>query len=76
MTREKELACDTDMSRLGLACVAAPVRGPAGEIVAALAATVIELRRVPAMAEAVLRAADLASANLTRLLRSHGVISL
>ncbi|WP_433722343.1 helix-turn-helix domain-containing protein [Nocardia sp. CA-129566] len=76
MTRERELAYDTDLSRFGLACVAAPVRGPAGEIVATLAATVTELQRVPAMAEAILRAAGLVSANLTRLLRSHGVISL
>ncbi|MFX0577750.1 IclR family transcriptional regulator [Nocardia nepalensis] len=75
-TRERNLAYDTDMSRFGLACVAAPVRGPAGEIVAALAATVTELQRVTAMAEAILRAAGLVSANLTRLLRSHGVISL
>ncbi|MEV5839338.1 helix-turn-helix domain-containing protein [Nocardia sp. NPDC052112] len=76
MTREKDLAYDTDMSRFGLACVAAPVRGPAGEIVAALAATVTEVQRIPAMAEAILRTAGLVSANLTRLLRSHGVISL
>jgi DNA-binding IclR family transcriptional regulator len=76
MTRDRELAYDTDMSRFGLACVAAPVRGPAGEIVAALAATVTELQRVPAMAEAVRRAAGLVSANLSRLLRSHGAISL
>ncbi|WP_433521296.1 IclR family transcriptional regulator [Nocardia pseudovaccinii] len=76
VTKEKNLAYDTDLSRFGLACVAAPVRGPAGEIVAALAATVTELQRIPVMAEAVLRAAGLVSTNLTRLLRSRGVISL
>ncbi|GAA5109216.1 helix-turn-helix domain-containing protein [Nocardia iowensis] len=76
VTRERGLAYDTDLSRFGLACVAAPVRGPAGEVVAALAATVVELPRVPAVAEAVLRAAGLVSANLTRILRSQGVISL
>ncbi|WP_433663771.1 IclR family transcriptional regulator [Nocardia sp. CA-128927] len=76
LTRERGLAYDTDLSRFGLACVAAPVRGPAGEVVAALAGTVGELSRLPAMAEAVLRAAGLVSANLTRLLRSQGVMSL
>ncbi|WP_330254174.1 helix-turn-helix domain-containing protein [Nocardia sp. NBC_00565] len=76
VTRERNLAYDTDLSRYGLACVAAPVRGPAGEIVAALAATVTELQRVPAITEAILRAAGLVSTNLTRLLRSHGAISL
>jgi DNA-binding IclR family transcriptional regulator len=76
VTRDGELAYDTDLSRFGLACVAAPVRGPAGEIVAALAATMVELQRVQAVAEAVRRAAGLVSTNLTRLLRSHGVLSL
>ncbi|MFD6161346.1 IclR family transcriptional regulator [Nocardia sp. NPDC060256] len=76
LARERGLAYDTDMSRFGLACVAAPVRGPAGEVVAALAGTVSELSRLPAIAEAVLRSAGLVSANLTRLLRSQGVMSL
>ncbi|MBF6127624.1 helix-turn-helix domain-containing protein [Nocardia brasiliensis] len=76
VTRERGLAYDTDMTRFGLACVAAPVRGPSGEVVAALAATVADLPRVPAVAEAVLRAAGLVSANLTRLLRSTGAMSL
>ncbi|WP_433760223.1 helix-turn-helix domain-containing protein [Nocardia sp. CA-135398] len=70
------LAYDTDMSRFRLACVAAPVHGPAGEIVAALAATVAEVQRIPAVAEAVKRAAGLVSTDLTRLLRSHGVLTL
>lgn len=76
LARERGLAYDTDMSRFGLACVAAPVRGPAGEVVAALAGTVADLKRLPAIAEAVLRAAGLVSANLTRLLRSQGAMSL
>ncbi|MFI9408175.1 IclR family transcriptional regulator [Nocardia sp. NPDC052316] len=76
LARERGLAYDTDLSRFGLACVAAPVRGPGGEVVAALAATVGELNRLPALAEAVLRTAGLVSANLTRLLRSQGAMSL
>ncbi|WP_040740508.1 IclR family transcriptional regulator domain-containing protein, partial [Nocardia tenerifensis] len=76
LARERGLAYDTDMSRFGLACVAAPVRGPSGEVVAALAGTIAELNRLPALAEAVLRAAGLVSANLTRLLRSQGAMSL
>ncbi|WP_084655323.1 IclR family transcriptional regulator [Nocardia altamirensis] len=76
LVRERGLAFDTDMSRFGLACVAAPVRGPSGEVVAALAGTLSELQRIPALAEAVLRAAGVVSANLTRLLRSHGAMSL
>ncbi|WP_405162560.1 helix-turn-helix domain-containing protein [Nocardia sp. NBC_01499] len=76
LTRERGIAYDTDLSRFGLACVAAPVRGPAGEVVAALAGTVRELNRVPAMAEAVRRTAGLVSANLTRVLRSQGAMSL
>ncbi|WP_194836933.1 IclR family transcriptional regulator [Nocardia sp. XZ_19_369] len=76
LARERGLAYDTDLSRFGLACVAAPVRGPGGEVVAALAATVGELNRLPALAEAVVRTAGLVSANLTRLLRSQGVMSL
>ncbi|WP_063038656.1 helix-turn-helix domain-containing protein [Nocardia pseudovaccinii] len=71
-----DLAYDTDMSRFPLACVAAPVHGPAGEIVAALAATVAEVQRIPAAAEAVKRAAGLVSTNLTKLLRSHGMLTL
>ncbi|MEV6336902.1 hypothetical protein AB0M12_19530 [Nocardia vinacea] len=51
-----KLAYDTDMSRFRLACVAAPVHGPSGEIVAALAATVAEVQQIPAVTEAVKRA--------------------
>ncbi|MEV5835276.1 helix-turn-helix domain-containing protein [Nocardia sp. NPDC052112] len=75
-SRDADLAYDTDMSRFRLACVAAPVHGPGGEIVAALAATVAEVRRIPAVAEAVKRAAGSASTNLTKLLRSHRALTL
>lgn len=76
MSSDTNLAYDTDMSRFRLACVAAPVHGPAGEIVAALAATVAEVQRIPAVTEAVKRAAGLVSTNLAKLLRSHGVLTL
>ncbi|MFI9508048.1 helix-turn-helix domain-containing protein [Nocardia sp. NPDC052566] len=65
-----ELAYDTDGSRLGLYCVAAPVHGPSGEVVAALAATTLEPQRLTVMAEPVKRAAALVATNLVRLMRA------
>ncbi|MEV6275494.1 helix-turn-helix domain-containing protein [Nocardia sp. NPDC051832] len=74
-TRDQGVAFDTDMSRFDLACVAAPVRDPSGTVVAALAATVREQKRVGGAAEAVRRAADLVTANLGRLMKTHAVRS-
>ncbi|QIS11773.1 IclR family transcriptional regulator [Nocardia arthritidis] len=68
--RGRGIAYDVDANRLGLACVAAPVRGPAGEVVAALAATVTEAQRIPALAEQVQRAAGMVTANLTRIVKA------
>ncbi len=74
--RELGLAYDLDTDRYGGACVAAPVRGPAGEIVAALAATTFEPQRIPALGDLVRRAAGVVTTNLTRLLRTGRAVSL
>ncbi|QIS18775.1 IclR family transcriptional regulator [Nocardia terpenica] len=68
--RDRGMAYDLDTHRYGVACVAAPVRGPSGEVVAALAATVFEPDRIPALAHAVQQAAGLVTTHLARLLRS------
>lgn len=70
-TRDKGLAYDTDLSRFGLACVAAPVHSPRGEVIAALAATVLEHRQIPLAAESIRRAAALISANYARRIGTH-----
>lgn len=74
--KDRGLAYDLDMRRYSVACVAAPVRGPGGEVVAALAATTFEAQRIPLLAEAVRRTAGVVTTNLTRLLRSDRGLSL
>lgn len=64
--RAPEVAYDTE-SWLPLACVAAAVRAPTGEIVAALAATTFDRHQLSALTEPVRRAAAMVSTNLTRL---------
>ncbi|RZS32537.1 IclR family transcriptional regulator [Herbihabitans rhizosphaerae] len=49
-----------------VSCVAAPIRVPSGEIVAALGVSVLDARRLPVIAEQVRRAAAMATANLAR----------
>ncbi|RJO73602.1 IclR family transcriptional regulator [Nocardia panacis] len=68
--RTRGLGYDLDAKTHGLVCVAAPVRGPEGAVVAALACTLTEPQRVPVLAEAVQRAAGLVTTNLARLIRA------
>ncbi|MFF0492339.1 IclR family transcriptional regulator [Nocardia sp. NPDC004068] len=70
-TREQGVAYDLDMRHVGVACVAAPVHAPSGVVVAALAATTFDLRRVHGLAEAVRRGATMITADLARLVRTE-----
>ncbi|MEU1403760.1 helix-turn-helix domain-containing protein [Streptomyces sp. NPDC005728] len=68
-----EVAYDYAAVRAPLCCVAAPVRTPAGAIVAAVAVVVLKENRhlLPSLAEATRRTADLVSANLARVPAAH-----
>ncbi|MFI9508137.1 IclR family transcriptional regulator [Nocardia sp. NPDC052566] len=74
--RARGLAYDMDIRRRGIVCVAAPVHGPEGEVVAALGAATLEPHRLTAMADPVQRAAGVMTANLARLLRTRRSLSL
>ncbi|MCM6776736.1 helix-turn-helix domain-containing protein [Nocardia sp. CDC159] len=73
--RDRGLAYDLDMRAYAVACVAAPVRAPSGTVVAALAATTFEARRIDAVTEAVRRTADQISVELVRLVRAERAAS-
>ncbi|MET9262913.1 helix-turn-helix domain-containing protein [Amycolatopsis sp. NPDC004079] len=65
--RERGVAFDYSDGVSPLCCVAAPVRSASGEVVAAVGAVALDQRRLPSLADAVRRAANLASANLARV---------
>ncbi|MER6379146.1 IclR family transcriptional regulator [Streptomyces sp. NPDC001118] len=67
LARDRGVAYDHEECVPGLFCVAAPVRGPSGNVVAAINATVFDPRRLTPLADALRRAAAMAGTNLTRL---------
>ncbi|MER6998136.1 helix-turn-helix domain-containing protein [Streptomyces sp. NPDC000410] len=68
--REQGLAFQYGQCVSALSCVAAPVYGASGQVVAAVAATSLESKRIASLGEAVGRAAAMISANLARPARS------
>ncbi|MFC0842319.1 IclR family transcriptional regulator [Streptomyces noboritoensis] len=64
---EQSLAFDYEWPVPDVSCVAAPVRAPSGEIIAGVAAVVLDGRRLPSIAPAVRRAADMVTACVARL---------
>lgn len=65
--RQADLAYDEERRHVPVVCVAAPVRTRDGRIVAALAASTLDARKLPVLAEAVRRTAPVISANLRSL---------
>ncbi|GAA0589728.1 IclR family transcriptional regulator [Streptomyces crystallinus] len=65
--REQGTAVDHYEADTMVACLAAPVRSPSGKVVAALAVSVLERRRLTAADEPLRRAARMIGANLARL---------
>ncbi|MFI9507870.1 IclR family transcriptional regulator [Nocardia sp. NPDC052566] len=68
--RDRDLADHLD-TRLGLSCVAAPIRDLDRKVVAALAATTTDPEQIPALVDAVRRSAGLITTNVARLIRSN-----
>ncbi|MCI4085911.1 helix-turn-helix domain-containing protein [Streptomyces sp. MMS21 TC-5] len=65
--REQGMAFQYGQCVSALSCVAAPVFSDAGHVVAAVAATALDGKRIAALGEAVVRTAAMVSANLSRL---------
>ncbi|MFI1918323.1 IclR family transcriptional regulator C-terminal domain-containing protein [Nocardia sp. NPDC020380] len=63
-TRRDGLAYDYEQRHVPLSCVAAPIFAPDGRVVAALAASAIDIDQIPALADAITWASRMATANL------------
>ncbi|WP_078628165.1 helix-turn-helix domain-containing protein [Streptomyces sp. NRRL F-2664] len=66
-TRERGMAFQYGQCVSALSCVAAPVHSGAGHVVAAVAATALDAGQIAPLGAAVVRAAAMVSANLSRL---------